>query len=244
MLHGSLSVAGLGDAAYWLSWAATHWSTLLVSGLLCTAMCAYPFPHTSLWLLAGFFALLAAALVPFRSGACALLWHRYLGNSAQPCPCCTVTSCLCFHGLSLTGVDCPTCCLTASQLPAFNGVPNCTCRRHSCTAAVRTGRPPRLHQPHCCTLWRGLLVVGLPAAALGGLHVCWLAHQLGAGQQGPEHRHLCTAGASKHAAVHTHTHMLPHICLYLDKSVTRAGVAAAPRSSRNSVTTPCYLVCV
>ena len=71
VLHGPLSAAGLGDAAYWLSWAATHWSTLLVSGLLCTAMCAYPFPHTSLWLLAGFFALLAAALVPFRSGACA-----------------------------------------------------------------------------------------------------------------------------------------------------------------------------
>ena len=59
--------AGLDDLSFWTSWAVTHWSTLAASGLLCTAMCAYPFPSSSLLLLALFFMLLAAALVSFRS---------------------------------------------------------------------------------------------------------------------------------------------------------------------------------
>jgi len=61
-----LCLLGLDDSAYWLSWGISHWSTLLASGLLCTVMCIYPFPHSSAWILTLFFALLAASLVSFR----------------------------------------------------------------------------------------------------------------------------------------------------------------------------------
>lgn len=64
--HDDHANAGLGDVAYWGSWFATHWATLLASGALCTLVATYPFAHTSSALLLLFFALFTASTVCFR----------------------------------------------------------------------------------------------------------------------------------------------------------------------------------
>jgi ATP-binding cassette subfamily A (ABC1) protein 1/ATP-binding cassette subfamily A (ABC1) protein 3 len=53
------------DAAYWSSWALTHWVTLATSGLLCAAVGWYPFRHSSLALMAAFYCLFSAALISY-----------------------------------------------------------------------------------------------------------------------------------------------------------------------------------
>jgi hypothetical protein len=64
-LREGMRMLGLGETAYWGSWAATHWATLAASGLLCALAGTYPFQHTSLAIMVAFFWLFAAALVAF-----------------------------------------------------------------------------------------------------------------------------------------------------------------------------------
>ncbi|GAX84392.1 hypothetical protein CEUSTIGMA_g11814.t1 [Chlamydomonas eustigma] len=83
-LREGMRILGLNDLPYWLSWALTHWTTLMVSGLICTAMCAYPFPKTSSVLLAAFFGLLSAALISFSYFLSTLFpTARIAGTAAQ-----------------------------------------------------------------------------------------------------------------------------------------------------------------
>jgi hypothetical protein len=51
------------EAAYWSSWALTHWAALAVSGALCTLAGLYPFAHSAPGLMLAFYWLFAAALV-------------------------------------------------------------------------------------------------------------------------------------------------------------------------------------
>ena len=53
------------DGAYWSAWALTHWASLALSGLLCTLIARYPFPHTSFSLMLLLLWLTAAALLAF-----------------------------------------------------------------------------------------------------------------------------------------------------------------------------------
>ena len=163
------SPTGLDDLSFWTSWAVTHWSTLAASGLLCTAMCAYPFPSSSLLLLALFFTLLAAALVSFRSG-------RMCAPSA----------------LSLIRLISPS--PPPTQLLPVHPVLNHPCCRHRHSAGLCTGCAARLHHSHGRTIRGCLLVVGLPAAPLGSLHVCGGTCQLGAGQPGYQRPHTHSSG--------------------------------------------------
>lgn len=64
-LRQGLRLLGLTDRAYWGSWALTHWSTMALSGLLCALVGLYPFGHSSLLLMLGFYWLVAAALLAF-----------------------------------------------------------------------------------------------------------------------------------------------------------------------------------
>ena len=165
------SPTGLDDLSFWTSWAVTHWSTLTASGLLCSAMCAYPFPSSSLLLLALFFMLLAAALVSFRSG-----WGWMCAPSLCP---------------SFT----PSPPLTPpTQLLPVHPVLNRPCCRHRHSVGLCTGRAPRLHHSHGRTVRGCLLVVGLPAAPLGSLDVRGGARQLGAGQPGYQRPHSHSSG--------------------------------------------------
>ncbi len=66
MLCASCCAAGLSEPAYWGSWFATHWSSLLLSALLCALIGLYCFAHTSFSLMVAFFALFTASLVCFR----------------------------------------------------------------------------------------------------------------------------------------------------------------------------------
>ncbi len=51
------------DTAYWVSWAATHMSTLAVTAFLCALVGIYPFAHSSASLLLVFYLLVDAALM-------------------------------------------------------------------------------------------------------------------------------------------------------------------------------------
>lgn len=53
------------EPAYWGSWFTTHWTTLAASGVLCTLVGTYPFPHSSPLLMLAFYWLFAAALTSF-----------------------------------------------------------------------------------------------------------------------------------------------------------------------------------
>ncbi|KAK9828547.1 hypothetical protein WJX72_000707 [[Myrmecia] bisecta] len=64
-LREGMRILGLKDAAYWASWAITHFSTLALSGLLCALIGLYPFTHSDVWLMLAFFWLVAAALISF-----------------------------------------------------------------------------------------------------------------------------------------------------------------------------------
>ena len=62
----SLSCAlPLQKSAYWSSWALTHFSTMAVSGVLCAIIGLYPFRHSSIFIMLGFYWLLACALISF-----------------------------------------------------------------------------------------------------------------------------------------------------------------------------------
>jgi hypothetical protein len=64
-LREGLRLQGLRDAAYWGSWAASHWGAMAASGALCAALGAYPFRRSSPALLLAFYWLVAAALLGF-----------------------------------------------------------------------------------------------------------------------------------------------------------------------------------
>lgn len=53
------------DGAYWAAWALTHFAMLAISGLLCTLIALYPFPHTDFLLMLALLWLTAAALLAF-----------------------------------------------------------------------------------------------------------------------------------------------------------------------------------
>jgi hypothetical protein len=72
------------DAAYWGSWALTHWAVLAASGALCTLAGLYPFSHSDPALMLAFYWLLAAALVAFAYAAGALFGAaRVAGTASQ-----------------------------------------------------------------------------------------------------------------------------------------------------------------
>ena len=53
------------DAAYWCSWALSHFATLAASMLLCAIISLYPFRHSSFTVLLAILWLVAAALIAF-----------------------------------------------------------------------------------------------------------------------------------------------------------------------------------
>ena len=53
------------DAAYWCSWALSHFATLAASMLLCAVISLYPFRHSSFTVLLAILWLVAAALIAF-----------------------------------------------------------------------------------------------------------------------------------------------------------------------------------
>lgn len=72
------------DAAYWGSWAATHWPALAASGALCTAAGLYPFARSAPLLMLSFYWLFAAALVAAGYAAAALFsTARVAGTAVQ-----------------------------------------------------------------------------------------------------------------------------------------------------------------
>ena len=83
-LREAMRLLGLSDAAYWFSWAATHWSGMMVSGLLCTLLSIYTFPSTSSIIMASFFALYSAAITASAYCLATLFDHsRVAATAAQ-----------------------------------------------------------------------------------------------------------------------------------------------------------------
>ncbi|GBF94218.1 hypothetical protein Rsub_06488 [Raphidocelis subcapitata] len=83
-LREGMAALGLTDAAYWCSWALTHWTVLAASGALCTLAGLYPFSHSAPALMLAFYWLLAGALVAFAYAAGALFGTaRVAGTAAQ-----------------------------------------------------------------------------------------------------------------------------------------------------------------
>ncbi|GAB4821282.1 hypothetical protein N2152v2_008328 [Parachlorella kessleri] len=64
-LREGMRILGLQDAAYWASWAITHWSTMALSGLLCAVVGLYPFAHSSFVLMLCLYWVTALALLAF-----------------------------------------------------------------------------------------------------------------------------------------------------------------------------------
>ena len=81
-----------------------------------------------------------------------------------------------------------------TQLLSVHPVLDHPCCRHCHPTGLCTGRAARLHHPHGRTVRGCLLVVGLPAAPLGSLHVCGGTCQLGAGQPGYQCPHSHSSG--------------------------------------------------
>lgn len=178
---------GLDDTAYWLSWAITHWSTLFSSGLLCTAMCMYPFPHSSFWTLAIFFFLFSASLVSFRwcTGwdSCAdyrLLLYGYCAITIY-----TIYMSLLVHHLTRA---------LSSQLFPVDAVLHISSCRECHPTDLRPVRPPWIRHAHGGPLRQQPVVVGLPHATLGSVDVCRCPSELGTRKRWSELAHPYPTG--------------------------------------------------
>lgn len=82
--HRHHPISACQDAAYWCSWALTHWLSLGTAGSLCAAVGLYPFGRSSLVLMLAFYWALAAALVAWAYALTPLLPStRVAGSAAQ-----------------------------------------------------------------------------------------------------------------------------------------------------------------
>eukprot|EP00887_Chlorella_sp_A99_P005937 scaffold29.g5937.t1 len=82
LLREGMRILGLQDAAYWASWALTHWAMMAVSGLLCALVGLYPFCHSSFSLMLAFYWLLFAALLGFAYCASTLFASARVAGTA------------------------------------------------------------------------------------------------------------------------------------------------------------------